>query len=80
MAKPNYAFEKRQREIAKKKKKEEKAHRKEGGRPAEGEADNASDTAADAPADNPAVGALPEPTATTAPDGASAPAQRAPGA
>jgi hypothetical protein len=28
MAKPNYQFEKRQRELAKKKKKEEKAHRK----------------------------------------------------
>ena len=28
MAKPNYAFEKRQRELAKKKKKEEKANRK----------------------------------------------------
>ena len=28
MAKPNYAFEKRQRELAKKKKKEEKQHRK----------------------------------------------------
>ncbi len=30
MAKPNYSFEKRQRELAKKKKKEEKAHRKTG--------------------------------------------------
>jgi hypothetical protein len=28
MAKPNYQFEKRQRELEKKKKKEEKAHRK----------------------------------------------------
>jgi hypothetical protein len=28
MAKPNYSFEKRQRELAKKKKKEEKANRK----------------------------------------------------
>ena len=28
MAKPNYSFEKRQREMAKKKKKEEKAYRK----------------------------------------------------
>ena len=31
MAKPNYAFEKRQRELAKKKKKEEKALRKTAG-------------------------------------------------
>lgn len=37
MAKPNYAFEKRQRELAKKKKKEEKALRKTQPRP-EGEA------------------------------------------
>jgi hypothetical protein len=34
MAKPNYGFEKRQRDLAKKKKKEEKAQRKEAGRPA----------------------------------------------
>ena len=33
MAKPNYAFEKRQRELAKKRKKEEKASRKAQGRP-----------------------------------------------
>ncbi len=38
MAKPNYAFEKRQRELAKKKKKEEKAARKAQPRPADGEA------------------------------------------
>jgi hypothetical protein len=38
MAKPNYAFEKRQRELAKKKKKEEKALRKTQPRPADGEA------------------------------------------
>lgn len=31
MAKPNYQFEKRQRELAKKKKKEEKAQRKTSG-------------------------------------------------
>ena len=31
MAKPNYSFEKRQREMAKKKKKEEKAYRKTSG-------------------------------------------------
>ncbi|WOB06377.1 hypothetical protein [Piscinibacter gummiphilus] len=45
MAKPNYSFEKRQRELAKKKKKEEKlkekADRKAGSEPAQGEADNA---------------------------------------
>lgn len=33
MPKPNYAFEKRQRELAKKRKKEEKAARKSHGRP-----------------------------------------------
>jgi hypothetical protein len=44
MAKPNYSFEKRQRELAKKKKKEEKlkekADRKAGVEPAQGESDN----------------------------------------
>jgi hypothetical protein len=35
MAKPNYAFEKRQRELAKKKQKEEKANRKTGPRDAQ---------------------------------------------
>lgn len=33
MAKPNYAFEKRQREIAKQKKKDEKAAKKRGTKP-----------------------------------------------
>jgi len=33
LPKPNYAFEKRQRELAKKRKKEEKAARKSQGRP-----------------------------------------------
>ena len=51
MAKPNYSFEKRQRELAKKKKKEEKlkdkAERKvgegeEGGEPSEGDADTSA--------------------------------------
>lgn len=40
MAKPNYAFEKRQRELEKKKKKEEKAKRKQqtrGDSPADGQ-------------------------------------------
>ncbi|MEP7283417.1 MAG: hypothetical protein ABI696_15665 [Rubrivivax sp.] len=31
MAKPNYSFEKRQRELAKKRKKEDKAHKKASG-------------------------------------------------
>ena len=35
MAKPNYQFEKRQKELAKKKKKEEKRLRKQGENPAE---------------------------------------------
>lgn len=53
MAKPNYAYEKRQRELAKKRKKEEKAQRKTGG--PEGEPDGGSppDNAAPAPADGP---------------------------
>lgn len=34
MAKPNYSFEKRQRELEKKRKKEEKAHRKSAPQPA----------------------------------------------
>lgn len=37
MPKPNYAFEKRQRELAKKKKKEEKLRQKQGARPPEDE-------------------------------------------
>lgn len=41
MAKPNYAFEKRQRELAKKKKKEEKSQRKGSGE----EGDNPNDAA-----------------------------------
>jgi hypothetical protein len=46
MAKPNYAFEKRQKELAKKKKKEEKRQRKsaDGEFPAEG-ANPATDSA-----------------------------------
>jgi len=51
MAKPNYSFEKRQREIAKKKKKEEKILRKlaKGDAPADETDPSASD--ASAPAD-----------------------------
>src|SRR5690606_34349191 len=48
MAKPNYAFEKRQREIAKKKKKEEKLARKQSSRPD----DSAPEDNADTPSDN----------------------------
>lgn len=48
MAKPNYSFEKRQRELAKQKKKAEKdaekAARKRAGEPAEGEAEEVQDT------------------------------------
>lgn len=45
MAKPNYSFEKRQREIAKKKKKEEKLARKQ---PARTDTSDTSDTSGDA--------------------------------
>jgi len=40
MAKPNYAFEKRQRDLAKKKKKEEKRQKKAKGDPATDEPPN----------------------------------------
>ena len=46
MAKPNYQYEKRQRELAKKAKKAEKAARKSTGQPGDDEADP-SDTSAD---------------------------------
>lgn len=52
VATPNYAYEKRQRELAKKKKKEEKAARKAQGGPG---GDNSAEQAApdnDTPADN----------------------------
>lgn len=49
MAKPNYAFEKRQRELAKKKKKEEKANRKTVPRDAQ---PDQTGTPAPAPADD----------------------------
>ncbi len=46
MAKPNYSFEKRQRELAKKKKKEEKVKEKAGRKTgADGEADAPADDA-----------------------------------
>jgi len=44
MAKPNYSFEKRQREIAKKKKKEEKLARKQPSRPDSSEPEEAAVT------------------------------------
>jgi hypothetical protein len=43
MAKPNYSFEKRQRELAKKKKKEEKLKEKAGRKAGEGAPDDAPD-------------------------------------
>jgi hypothetical protein len=53
MAKPNYSFEKRQRELAKQKKKAEKdaekAARKRAGEPAESEADGTDADEGDAP-------------------------------
>jgi hypothetical protein len=52
VAKPNYAFEKRQRELEKKRKKEEKAQRKasQGARPADAQAPDAEQPPApDAP-------------------------------
>jgi len=49
MAKPNYSFEKRQREIAKKKKQDEKLARKQAAKDAETEA-NAPAPASDTPA------------------------------
>jgi len=52
MAKPNYSFEKRQRELAKKKKKEEKLKEKAGRKVGEGAPD-------DAPDDEPVIGAAP---------------------
>ena len=42
MAKPNYQFEKRQRDLAKKRKQEEKRQRKLAGKTGEGGADDAS--------------------------------------
>jgi hypothetical protein len=55
MAKPNYSFEKRQRELAKKKKKEEKLKEKAGRKVGEGAPDDAPDeegTTGEAPAQN----------------------------
>jgi hypothetical protein len=52
LAKPNYSFEKRQKEIAKKKKQEEKRLRKaseKAGTPAEGEGTNPPPAAGETP-------------------------------
>ena len=52
MAKPNYDFEKRQRELAKKRKKEEKKMRKAGqGEPQPADDDSAAEPVAVPPAD-----------------------------
>lgn len=50
MAKPNYSFEKRQREIAKKKKKEEKLARKQSSRPDDSAPQDAAITPSDSTA------------------------------
>ena len=51
MAKPNYSFEKRQRELAKKRKKEEKAQKKaHPGQPDDGQPDEAANDGDAAPA------------------------------
>ncbi len=52
MAKPNYSFEKRQRELAKKKKKEEKLKEKAGRKAGDGQPEDGTD-------DTPAEGVAP---------------------
>jgi len=53
MAKPNYSFEKRQREIAKKKKKEEKLAKKHNARPdSDAPEPSTPDEASTTPSDN----------------------------
>jgi len=61
MAKPNYSFEKRQRELAKKKKKEEKLKEKAGRKVGEGAPDDAPDD------DDTTVGTPPGESGTPAP-------------
>ncbi len=56
MAKPNYSFEKRQRELAKKKKKEEKLKEKAERKTGSGPGDEAGDDAGPAGADTIAAG------------------------
>lgn len=54
VAKPNYSFEKRQRELAKKRKKEDKAQKKANpGQPEDGQQDDGQGGPAGAPAPNP---------------------------
>lgn len=54
MAKPNYQFEKRQRELAKKKKKEEKAQRKASGATDAAEPDESQPAPAQGASEQPA--------------------------
>lgn len=57
MAKPNYSFEKRQRELAKKRKKEDKAQKKSNpGSNAPGDADDAQGSSAEGSPPAPAEG------------------------
>jgi hypothetical protein len=60
MAKPNYSFEKRQRELAKKKKKEEKLKEKAGRKAGEGAPE-------DTPDEDTTTGAAPAEQSTPAP-------------
>jgi hypothetical protein len=80
--KPNYAFEKRQRELAKKKKKEEKAARKGHPRPGDEEGAPVADAARATPgerAGEPVEGVGPDaPESPDAPGEAGAPAADAP--
>lgn len=62
MATPNYGYEKRQRELAKKRKKEEKALRKAQGGSAQPEGEQAPEADGDPPASEPGT----EPGATPA--------------
>lgn len=55
LAKPNYQYEKRQRELAKKQKKEEKLRRKTAGEPTGGEQDAATEPTGAAPGESGAV-------------------------
>ena len=72
MPKPNYAFEKRQRELAKKQKKAEKAQRKESGRTGgtDAEADLTDDAGAtgDAVPEDGSAPATTEQAAATTPE------------
>lgn len=65
MAKPNYQYEKRQRELAKKKKKEEKLQRKVSDQRAPGDtAGQDGDATVDSPAGLPGQDAAPAPAGT----------------